>query len=305
MRGVFGLDLLTTIVFRRFRNKLLVPEAQLEAMICEQVAAIKIAYPCWSDPEMLCQKLGIRVVYERLGFGREGAAFADAIQLDPTAKVPARRRFTFYHEIVHRILREHAPKLFSIINDQYEADKLFTDISERLCNVGAAEFLLPRDTVRSLYLEEGFSVALIEVLSQPGMVSRVAACAQLTFCAPHSCIAVVCRKNTPSPSLQTRLQDLPATNTACEIVKIDVAFRSNKMEASCASGTVISSSHFLAQMFEAVHGECIRGKAPIPFRSGRIWEVECEAVRLGGQVFAFFHKDTPPTSIHDQLRLPF
>ncbi len=286
-------------------KKSLVPEAQLETMICEQVAAIKIRYSCWADPEMLCKKLGIRVVYGRVGIRREGAAFADAIQLDPTAGVPARRRFTFYHEIVHHLLREHTPELFSIINDQYESDKLLTDISERLCNVGAAEFLLPRDIVRSLYLEEGFSVALIEALSQPEIVSRVAACAQLTFCAPHSCIAVVCRKHTVSPPLQTRLQQLPTTSLARKIVKIDVAFRSNKMEYSCASGTVISNSHLLAQMFEGAHSEHIRGKAPIPFKSGRVWEVECEAVRLGGQVFAFFHKDAPPTSIRDQLRLPF
>lgn len=286
-------------------KKNFVPEAQLEAMICEQVAAIKIQYSCWSDPEMLCQKLGIRVVYDRVGIGCEGAAFANAIQLDPTAGVPARRRFTLYHEIVHYLLRVHAPQLFSIINDQYESDKLLTDMSERLCDVGAAEFLLPRDAVRSLYLEEGFSVALIEALSQPKIVSRVAACAQLTFCAPHSCIAVVCRKNTVPPPLQTYLQQLPTTSIAREIVKIDVAFRSNKMKYSCASGTIISSSHLLAQMFEAAHGERIQGKAPIPFKSGHIWEVECDAVRLDGQVFAFFHKDAPPTSIRNQLRLPF
>jgi len=283
-------------------KKNLVPEAQLEAMICEQVAAMKTQYTCWSNPEVLCQKLGIRVVYGRVGIGREGAAFADAIQLDPTAGVPARRRFTFYHEIVHHLLREHAPELYSIINDQYESDTLLTTMSERLCNVGAAEFLLPRDTVRSLYLEEGFSIALIEALSQPEIVSRVAACAQLTFGAPHSCIAVVCRKYMASPPRQTRIPQFPTTRG---IVKIDVAFRSHKMEYSCASGTVISSSHLLAHMFETAHGKHMRGKAPFPFKSGHVWEVECEAVRLGGQVFAFFHKDAPPTSIRNQLCLPF
>src|SRR5438876_11050853 len=139
----------------------LIPEVQLEEMICSQVAAIKAQYPCWPDPELLCEKLGIRVQYGSVGLGREGAAFADAILLDPTAGVPARRRFTFYHEIVHHLLRERAVELYSIINDQYKSDELLTSISERLCNVGAAEFLLPRATVRSLYQAEGFSVALI------------------------------------------------------------------------------------------------------------------------------------------------
>lgn len=282
----------------------LIPEAQLEEMICSQVTAIKAQYPWWSDPDLLCEKLGIRVQYGSVGLGREGAAFADAILLDPTAGISARRRFTFYHEIVHHLLREHAVELYSIINDQYESDELLTSISERLCNVGAAEFLLPRETVRALYQEEGFSVALIESLSHPGVVSRVAACAQLTFCAPHSCIAVVCRKDMPTLAHQLQQQPAPTTPVR-ERARINVAFRSRKMKYACASGTEITSSHLLAQVFEAAHGERIRDKAPIPFRSGRPWEVECEAMRLGDQVFAFFHVDAPPTSIRNQLQLPF
>src|SRR5947209_385922 len=105
----------------------LTPETQLEAMILERVTAIKTQYPCWPEPEMLCKDLGIRVVYGNIGLECEGAAFADAIQLDPTAGVPARRRFTFYHEIVHHLLRNHS-ELFSIINDQYESDELLTNI---------------------------------------------------------------------------------------------------------------------------------------------------------------------------------
>ncbi len=282
----------------------LIPEAQLEAKIRERVAAVKTQYPCWPNPEMLCEKLGIHVVYGNLGIGREGAAFADAILLDPTAGVPARRRFTFYHEVVHHLLRSHA-ELLSIIAEQYESDELLTNISERLCNVGAAEFLLPRDTIRALYQEEGFSVALIDMLSHPEVVSRVAACAQLAFCAPHSCIAIVCRRDIMAPSPQPRLEQLSATAIVHNIVKIDVSFRSSTMKYSCASGTIISSNHLVAQTFEAAHGERIRGKAPIPFKSGKIWEVECEAVRLGEQVFAFFHSSLPPTSVQNQLSFSF
>lgn len=283
----------------------LIPEAQLEAMICSQVAAIKAQYPCWPEPELLCEELSIRVQYGSVGLGREGAAFADAILLDPTAGIPARRRFTFYHEIVHHLLRERADELYSIINDQYESDKLLTSISERLCNVGAAEFLLPRETVRALYQEEGFSVALIEALSHPGTVSRVAACAQLTFCASHSCLAVVCRRGVATPMDQLPLQQLAPKLPAHESVRIDVAFRSRKMKYTCASGTEIANDHLLAQAFKAAHGERIRSRAPLPLRSGRPWEVECEAMRLGGQVFAFFHVDAPPSSIRNQLQFPF
>lgn len=280
----------------------LVPEYQLEAKIREHVASVKQQYPCWRDPEQLCQALSIRVEYGSIGLGREGAALADAIKLDPTAGVPARRNFTFYHEIVHHLLRRH-DELYSIINDQYVAEAAFDAIRERLCNVGAAEFLLPRATVTAAYEEHGFSVALIDQLSEPGVVSRVATCAQLIFCASHACIGVVCRRvqaNVPSDGLA---QEVPLTLNARTV--IDVAFSSSSMRYSCASGTVIAREHFLSQMFTALHGERQVQRAPIPFKSGRQWSVDCEAVRLGEQIFAFFHKDAPPTSVRDQMRLPF
>jgi hypothetical protein len=71
------------------------------SLCCESVAALKERYSCWRDPEQLCKELGIRVEYGGIGFGRKGATFTDAIKLVPTAGVPDRRTFTFYHEIIH------------------------------------------------------------------------------------------------------------------------------------------------------------------------------------------------------------
>lgn len=282
----------------------MISEINLEEMIRSQVAATKSRYPCWSDPEMLCKELGIHVEYGKVGLEREGAAFANAILLDPTAGVPARRRFTFYHEIVHHLLREYAIELYSIINDQYKADELFTKISEHLCNVGAAEFLLSHDQVCSLYNEKGFSVTLVDILSSSGLVSRVAACAQLAFCASHSCIGVVCRKSVET-SIPSQLLREFSIGIPREVVKTDVAFSSRKMKYSCASGTELPRDHFLVHMFDIATGKRIRSRASIPFKSGKIWEVDCEAMRLGEQVFAFFHIEAPPTSICNQLCLPF
>jgi len=282
----------------------MISEINLEEMIRSQVAATKSRYPCWPDPEMLCKELGIRVEYGKVGLGREGAAFANAVLLDPTAGVPARRRFTFYHEIVHHLLREYAIELYSIINDQYKADELLTKISERLCNVGAAEFLLPRDRVRSLYSETGFSVTLIEILSNPRVVSRVAALAQLAFCAPHSCIGVVCRKNGETSVSSQLLQEF-SMSIPREVVKIDVAFPSRKMKYSCTPGTEVPRDHFLVHIFDVAPGKRMQSRASIPFKSGKIWKVDCEAVRLGEQVFAFFHVEAPPISVCNQLYLPF
>lgn len=280
----------------------LVAEAKLEDMIRERVAALKAQYDCWGDPGQLCNAIGIRVEYGRIGLGSEGAAFANAIRVDPTAGVPARRTFTFYHEIIHHVVRDH-DELYSIINDQYTTDAAFRAIQERLCNVGAAEFLLPRAAMQAAFREHGFSVDLISLLCQPGAVSRVAVAAQLAFCAPHACIGVVCRRiDTPVPAGDLAFDVVPSP-TARTVV--DVAFSSSTMKYSCAIGTVVPSDHVLSQMFDENEGIRVVTKAPFPFRSGMRWSVDCEAVRLGGQVFGFFHQDAPPTSVRDQLSLPW
>jgi uncharacterized protein DUF955 len=280
----------------------LTSEAKLEGMIRERIATLKAQYDCWRNPEQLCAAMGIRVEYGRIGLGREGAAFADAIQVDPTAGVPARRRFTFYHELVHHVVRNY-DELYSIINDQYQTDAAFRAIQERLCNVGAAEFLLPRTAVQAAYREHGFSVDLIGLLSQPGIVSRVATFAQLAFCAPHACIGVACRKEHTLPPVGDLISDVAISSAAHTV--IDVAFPSPTMKYSCASGTMVAGEHVLSQVFRENEGERLVTRAPIPFRSGTRWQVECEALRLGGQVFAFFHKDAPPTSVRNQLSLPW
>lgn len=95
-----------------------------------------------------------------------------------------------------------------------------------------------------------------------------------------------------------------ATSSTTQTV-ISVAFSSPTMKYSCANGTVVSSDHFLTQMFRENDGVRLVVKAPFPFRSGTRWSVHCEAVRLGGQVFGFFHQDTPPTSMRNQLSLPW
>jgi len=59
-------------------------ETRLEAMVLRQVAEIKQSHPSWQNPEQLAKELGLKNISAPLGFQREGAAFADAIVVDPT-----------------------------------------------------------------------------------------------------------------------------------------------------------------------------------------------------------------------------
>lgn len=276
-------------------------ELELESLVIRQINDVKHQYAVWADPDKLACALEIPVVEGKLGAGLEGVALPGIIIRDPTTGVQARRRFTLYHEIVHHLVRKNDELLF-LLHDQYSSDEDFRRITERLCNAGAAEFVIPRDSVLAAIEVSGFSISLVRDLSRANEVSSTAACVQLARCAKHKCIAVVCRmvpnttEDRPSLFTQTR----PG-----KVLSVEIAISSASTKYTIARGNLIPKGHLLFDAYEAGSEKVLRGKAPIPFRDNRRWEKECEAMCLGTQVFGLFHIDPPPVNSRDQLQLPF
>lgn len=280
---------------------LYVLESELETMVMSQINDIKRRYAEWANPYELAQALGISVVANKLGAGREGAAFSGTIVVNPTASVQARQRFTLYHEIVHHLIKIN-DELLSILHDQYSSDEDLRRIIERLCNLGAAEFVIPRATMLAAINATGFSISLVRDLSRVDEVSASATCVQLALCAKHRCIAVVCRM-VPSPHVnQPSLFNQVGSSM---VLSVETAVSSASMKYAVSSGTLIPKGHLIFEAYEANSDKILHALAPIPLRSGRRWEVECEAMRRGTQVFGLFNIDAPPSSSHNQLQLPF
>lgn len=278
----------------------MLPEADLELMLLRQVAGIRQEYPCWHDPEQLSRALEIRLVAAGLGSHREGAALTNMIAVDPALGGPARRRFTLYHEIMHQLIKRN-DALYSVLHDQYHADADFERICERLCNLGAAELLIPRAIVRDAINERGFSLQLLPELSVVTTASRTAICVQLVLLATHRCIGIVCRLAAIAPQ---RSHAVITLDTPSPVLHVETAVSSASMEYRITRGTRIPAGHLLQDARTAAEGELIRGVAQIPFRNvQRPWEVDCEAMRIGEQVFALFHAGRPVPANRDQLAL--
>jgi hypothetical protein len=274
---------------------------ELEALVIHQINDVKRHYDLWADPDMLARALEIPVVEGKLGAGLEGAALPGIIIRDPATGVQARQRFTLYHEIVHHLIRKN-DELFSILHDQYSSDEDFYRITERLCNVGAAEFVLPRDTVLAAIEASGFSILLVKELSKVNKVSSTAACVQLAQCAKHQCIAVVCRM---IPNTTIDQSSLFTQTRPTKVLSVEIAISSPFTKYIIAHGSLIPKGHLLFDAYESGGEKVLRAKAPIPFRDNRRWEKECEAICLGTQVFGLFHIDPLPVKSRDQLQLPF
>jgi len=88
------------------------------------------------------------------------------------------------------------------------------------------------------------------------------------------------------------------------ILHVETAASSASMIYRVAQGTRITTGHLLSEAWHAVVGDLLTGIAQIPFRNvQKPWEVECEAMRIGEQVFALFHVDNPARVHKEQLSL--
>jgi len=274
-------------------------ESDLRDMVVRNVQEIKQRFPGWEDLIQLAKDLDIRVVSGSLGSSKEGAAFQDVIITDPSIRSEERRVFTFYHEITHHLIRRN-DELLSVIHDQCRTDEDYHRVNEWLCNTGAAEFLMPREMVLERIRRTGFSSLLISGLYVTTRASRTAICVQLALCAIHRCIAMVCRVF-PQVGDSGLFGQLASVTT----LRVDTAVSSESMRYSVAHGTAISKDHLLWHSYRANDGRLCSGRASIPFRSGSIWSVDCEALRVGEQLFAIFNVDSPPRFNPDQMSLPF
>ena len=104
------------------------------------------------------------------------------ILLNPRGQGRVRRHFTFYHELLHHRI-EHDDEILSLFADATPpADEA---LMERLCNVGAAEMLLPGEEVQRTVQQHGLSPSTIPVLCDRYQASSIAVALQMVHTATH------------------------------------------------------------------------------------------------------------------------
>jgi IrrE N-terminal-like domain len=281
------------------RYLLLTSESKLESMLLHQIHDIKRQHSEWANPHALATSLGFSIVIGNLGIDREGAALTSTVVLDPSTGVRARQRFTLYHEIVHLLIKRN-DELYSILHDQYSSDQDFNRIIERLCNVGAAEFIVPDDVVRAAIQESGFSILLVKDLSNIDEASPTAVAVQLALHAKHKCIMAICKMIFLPQEEGLMLLGEAAPSTS---LQVSTAVSSSLTKYRIGRKSLIPKGHLLYEAYEAKEGERVRGEASVPLRSGHNWIVECEAMRIKGQVFGIFHLESVPIESRYQLPL--
>ncbi|MDX2007692.1 MAG: ImmA/IrrE family metallo-endopeptidase [Meiothermus sp.] len=143
---------------------------ELRQKVLEIARRYRLAHAPLS-PERLAAGVGTGLQYGKLPEGKFGAFLPEKNQILIDQESPPRRqRFTLAHEVMH-VLIQNDDDLLSDLHEAYEGTKLEVEL-ENLCNLGAAEMLLPAETVEAAIAKKGQSPKLIPDLAESHQVSE-------------------------------------------------------------------------------------------------------------------------------------
>jgi Zn-dependent peptidase ImmA (M78 family) len=274
-------------------------ERQLREQVIQIVQRASKQLPRQASFADIEHTFGIQICDDKLPLDKDGAYIARDPRIIINSRVSSdeRRQFTVYHELSHHLIRED-DELYSYLHDAYVDTNDFERAIELVCNIGAAEFILPRDKVRELIGDQGFSLDLVTKICQQELVSGPAVLIQLVQNAPNQCYGVVCDYGIPPFSLNVNQKNF-IPNQQTTTLYILYAIWSPAIKYSIARFTLIPKDHLLMQA--SLEESLIKGKDKIPFRSGTDWQVPAEVMCFRGKVYGLFNVSPPPDP--QQLRL--
>jgi len=280
-------------------GKTLLSDRQLREQVIKLTQQTRKQLPGQASFTDIERCFGIQIYEDTLPMDKDGAYIEDGFKIIINNHVTSdeRRQFTVYHELVHHLIREDED-LYTYLHDTYEDTYDFDRTIELLCNIGAAELILPRDSVRKLIETQGFTIGLVTQLCEQRCVSGPASMIQLVQNAPNRCYGVICDFGIPPNSRIVNQHSFIRTQQT-NILYILYTMWSPSEKYSLARFTQIPENHLLTQALK--EDSLVKGKDRIPFRSGTDWQVPVEAICFRGKVYGIFNVSPPPN--HQQFRL--
>ena len=243
----------------------------------------------------ICSGLGLSVIEDDLPIGTEGMYTEKTIFLNSRIRNEERKRFTQFHEITHHLLEENEDLISELDEYTYgQEDKHHPQI-EYLCNIGAAEFLMPSKEFVTLYEKRGFNVQLILFAANYFKSSTIAATIQLAQIAPNKCIAVVCENGLiPNAPASSQASFFVPEHRYCNESKLHVIYSASSPAAFdrwLQKYTIFPDDHLINQAF--LQAKMLEGESEIPFPG---WQESCtcEALPYKNRVYALFHLSPLP-----------
>ena len=251
--------------------------------------------------DRICADLGLDVKEGRLPPKIDGILKGRTILINSRIQNKERKQFTRFHEITHHLINKDG-ELISMLHDMpWSQEDEYKKQLERLCDIGAAEFLIPRVEFTELYEEKGFNVELIPFAANYFESSTIATTIQLAQIAPNSCITAICEYGSLLNETAPVQCHLFNEQNFTPKTKLHVVYSASSLATKywLARDTNIPDDHLISQAF--LEAQFLEGDSYVPFRSGKKMPCNCEALPDGNRVYALFHLTPPPNLNPDQL----
>ncbi len=242
----------------------------------------------------ICSGLGLEIKKDILPDGLDGMHVDRTIIINSKVKSEERNRFTLFHEVTHYLIEKEGDLISDLHEYSSNQDDGFRKPLEILCNVGAAEFMMPGKEFSRLYEKNGLNVQLIPFAANHFRSSTIAATIQLAQVAPNRCIAVICEKGLiPNDKTSSQSPLLTNENQSHNKPKLHVVYSASSPSANrwLAKYTVFPDDHLVHQAYSQF--KVLEGESDIPF-PGWKERCTCEALYKRNRVYALFHLTPPP-----------
>lgn len=213
--------------------------------------------------ERLVRGIGVSLSYAKLPEGKFGAFIEEQqrIVIDQDSP-PKRQRFTLAHEVMHHLIR-HDADILSDLHEEFEGERLEAQL-EALCNLGAAEMLLPGEVVEAAIAKKGQNPRLIPELAELHQVSE-------------EVVIIALAERGPVPSLVLMAGARP--------LRVFFSAKHERIFDRVSRGAAIHRDHPMAVALET--GLPYKGKASLP---GHATLYGLEAYPKAGRVYAVFRE---------------
>jgi Zn-dependent peptidase ImmA (M78 family) len=251
---------------------------RMEKLISDTIKTLGLNHPF--SPEEVAEKLGLTIQNGHLqhidGFFHDDSK---TIVINESVRLEKIRLFTIFHEICHYLLRND-DEFFSDLNDLFEDDEEFRCMEEKLCNVGASEFLAPRKEVVALIEEKGFSIHLLFELEESFQLSKQSAMWRLAECANHPCILSICR---------AEFEVFPVLSLSAKEIKVENAWNSDFTPYKLRKQTPIPKNHHIWNTVNSSDDSFSFDDSFIPFYTGNQMSAKVEGIWINGRAYIVFH----------------
>ena len=269
----------------------------MKSQVIELVQNTVRKYSSTKSPNFgeICSGLRLDVMEGVLPDGIDGMHSGNKIIINSQIQNEERKRFTQFHEVAHYLIEENGDLISELRKYTCSQEDGYKRSLEVLCNIGAAEFLMPREEFRKLYKAKGFNVELILYAAHHFRSSSIATTIQLAQVAPNECIAVVCENGLiPNGSAPSQASFFTTGNQYHNKSRLHVIYSASSPAASdrwLAKNTVIPDDHLINQGF--LKAEMLEAESYIPFPT---WQESCfcEVLPYKNRVYALFHLSPLP-----------